>query len=313
MTLYRIRQWYEFWDGNIYVSFSGGKDSTVLLHLVRSLYPEVPAVFVDTGLEYPEIKEFVKTVENVITIRPKISFKEVIKEYGYPVISKEVARCIHYAKQRSNWALNKLEGKDTRGNQNVYCQRMKKWKYLIDAPFKTSEKCCQIMKKEPFKHFEEETGLKSILGTMASEGFQRQTGYLKTGCNAFEIDKPRSTPLGFWKVQDILQYIYENQINIAKVYGDVILSKGKYRTTGVRRTGCMFCMFGINRDKFPNRFQRMAQTHPKVYDYCINKLGLKDVLEYINIPYQTYNNGKYIGELQKHRGKPAKRCGFSGH
>ena len=50
MTLRRIREWYEYWDGNVYVSFSGGKDSTVLLHLVRQYYPGVPAVFSDTGL-----------------------------------------------------------------------------------------------------------------------------------------------------------------------------------------------------------------------------------------------------------------------
>ena len=56
MTEIRIRDWYDYWDGNVYVSFSGGKDSTVLLHIVRSMYPEVPAVFSDTGLEFPEIR-----------------------------------------------------------------------------------------------------------------------------------------------------------------------------------------------------------------------------------------------------------------
>ena len=55
-TQLRIREWYEHWDGDVCVSFSGGKDSSVLLHLVRSMYPDVPAVFVDTGLEFPEIR-----------------------------------------------------------------------------------------------------------------------------------------------------------------------------------------------------------------------------------------------------------------
>ena len=80
----RIKQFYEHFDGQVYVSFSGGKDSTVLLHLVRSLYPEVPAVFVDTGLEYPEVRQFVKQTENTITIRPKITFKQVLEKYGEP-------------------------------------------------------------------------------------------------------------------------------------------------------------------------------------------------------------------------------------
>ena len=67
LTKQRIRQWVqEFGESGVYVSFSGGKDSTVLLHLVRSLYPDVVAVFCDTGLEYPEIRDFVKTFDNVV-------------------------------------------------------------------------------------------------------------------------------------------------------------------------------------------------------------------------------------------------------
>ena len=74
-TKQRIREWYEYYNGEVYVSFSGGKDSTVLLHIVRSVYPDVEAVFSDTGLEYPEIKEFVKSFDNVTIVRPEMSFK----------------------------------------------------------------------------------------------------------------------------------------------------------------------------------------------------------------------------------------------
>ena len=77
MTERRIAEWIErFGEDGVYVSFSGGKDSTVLLHMVRRLYPNVPAVFVDTGLEYPEIREFVKTIDNVVWLRPKMNFKK---------------------------------------------------------------------------------------------------------------------------------------------------------------------------------------------------------------------------------------------
>lgn len=98
MAKSRIRQWYNEFSGDVYISFSGGKDSTVLLHLVRELYPEVPAVYVDTGLEYPEIRDFVKTIDNVTWLRPKMNFKEVILKYGYPIISKEQSAYWNYGR-----------------------------------------------------------------------------------------------------------------------------------------------------------------------------------------------------------------------
>lgn len=99
ITRERIIEWYEHFNGKVYVSFSGGKDSTVLLHLVRGLYPDVPAVFSDTGLEYPEIKEHVKRYDNVEIVRPKMTFKDVIVTYGYPLVSKETAEAIQYARR----------------------------------------------------------------------------------------------------------------------------------------------------------------------------------------------------------------------
>lgn len=84
-TEQRIREWYEHWEGQVYVSFSGGKDSTVLLDIARHVYPNMPAVFSDTGLEYPEIKEFVKSFPNVTIVKPKHSFKQILTKYGYPI------------------------------------------------------------------------------------------------------------------------------------------------------------------------------------------------------------------------------------
>jgi 3'-phosphoadenosine 5'-phosphosulfate sulfotransferase (PAPS reductase)/FAD synthetase len=100
MTKDRIRQWIkEYGEDGVYVSFSGGKDSTVLLHMVRENYPKVPAVFVDTGLEYPEIRNFVKTFDNVEWLRPKLTFKQVIEKYGYPFFSKETSEAIYEARK----------------------------------------------------------------------------------------------------------------------------------------------------------------------------------------------------------------------
>lgn len=100
MTKERIRNWINYYgEEGVYISFSGGKDSTVLLHLVREDYPDIPAVFCDTGLEYPEIREFVKTFENVVWLKPKMNFRQVIERWGYPFISKEVAECVSGARK----------------------------------------------------------------------------------------------------------------------------------------------------------------------------------------------------------------------
>lgn len=99
-TTTRIYDWIDKYgvDG-VYLGFSGGKDSTVLQHLVRKIAPEVVSVFVDTGLEYPEVRCFAKSFDNVTVLRPKMRFDEVIKKYGYPLISKEVSECVSQARK----------------------------------------------------------------------------------------------------------------------------------------------------------------------------------------------------------------------
>ena len=100
MTKNRIAEWVdEYGEDGVYVSFSGGKDSTVLLDIARKMYPGIKAVFVDTGLEYPEIRSFVKKFENVDWIKPKLTFKQVIEKHGYPFISKETSECVDSARK----------------------------------------------------------------------------------------------------------------------------------------------------------------------------------------------------------------------
>lgn len=108
MTKRRIKEWFDFWQGDVYVSFSGGKDSTVMKHIVDQMYDNIPAVFVNTGLEYPEIQQFVREIKagkyscfnpDVEIIRPQMRFDEVIQKYGYPVISKEISHAIYCVRE----------------------------------------------------------------------------------------------------------------------------------------------------------------------------------------------------------------------
>lgn len=150
MSKLRIVEFYEHYDGNVVVSFSGGKDSTVLLHLVRSLFPNVKGVYCDTGLEFPEVKDHVKSMKNIDIIHPQLSFLQVIEQYGWVYPSKETAEKIYYAKKGRPWAKYHMNGKEKDGTLSKFKARYKRWQFLVDSPFKISNKCCDIMKKIRF-------------------------------------------------------------------------------------------------------------------------------------------------------------------
>lgn len=176
MTQRRTRDWYEYWDGMVYVAFSGGTDSAVLKHIVDNtpgVY-DVPAVFANTGLEYPEIQQFVREVKagkydcfnsNVEIIRPKMRFDEVIKKYGYPVVSKEVSNTIKGARNsiRKGVYSHRLCKLGVRKDEygGLYDDgrfdyekalsgskfRQTRWRFLLDADCDFSDICCSKMKK----------------------------------------------------------------------------------------------------------------------------------------------------------------------
>lgn len=269
----RIREWYDAHEGRVYISFSGGKDSTALLHLVRSLYPEVPALFVDTGLEYPEIREFVKATENVIWLRPKKSFKQVIEQHGWPLIGKSQAASIRKLRTQNltEKYRNKLLYGDEKGTAGKVSEKHKK---LLVAPFKVSEQCCDWMKKKPFAAYEKESGRVGYTGEMAADSQLREKEYLRSGCNAFGLKKPRSKPLAFWVEADIWEYLRSLNIPYSKIYD-----------MGETRTGCIFCGFRIHADGTPNRFERLKVQHPELHSYCMNNLGMAEVLDYMGVKY----------------------------
>lgn len=396
LTQSRIRQWVnEFGEDGVYVAFSGGKDSTVLLDIVRKMYPSIKAVYVDTGLEYPEIKQFVKGFNDVEIIRPDMVFKDVIIKHGYPMISKEVSECVQGARKYLTSILEEKDNLQSRAEQssintaifttslqdkentqkgiipselaekkhlestasgekhifNYECDRIfgtygknqeelveifkrdrgkkstvrtarllgmlskdnevktniqsndrsyfsqEKYKFFLDAPFEISSKCCNVMKKKPAHTYSRKSGKKQITAQMASESRLRTQEWLRNGCNAFDSKNPISNPMSFWTEQDVLLYIKENNLPIASVYGNIIednfgtgevqgqltmsdiqgweemglfdAKRLPLKTTGCTRTGCMFCGFGCHLEKSPNRFERMAETHSKLFDYVM--------------------------------------------
>ena len=221
ITTARIIEWYQHYDGKVYVAFSGGKDSTVLLDIVRRIYPDVPAVFSDTGLEFPEVREFVKSCENVTIVRPEMNFRKVIEVYGYPVVSKRVANTVEYGHKPGSFRWKELHGEIMRSNGTPSEFNCKKWCYLLDAPFKVSSRCCTIMKKQPMKKYSKETGRVPIIATMANESRSRRATWLRMGCNAFSGKKPSSQPMSFWTEEDVLEYLY-------KTYGKRFRIEGFY-------------------------------------------------------------------------------------
>lgn len=194
----------EFGENGVYVSFSGGKDSTVLLDIVRKDYPNIEAVFVNTGLEYPSVSRFATSKENVTVLRPTMNFRDVICKYGYPVISKEVSLKVKETRKCPNgYASKSFNGK--RKAPYDYSA----YSFLLNAPFLISEMCCNVMKKKPVKVFEKKEQKVGITAQMAEESKTRLTEWLLNGCNAFDKKRPISNPMSFWTEQDVLQYIHE--------------------------------------------------------------------------------------------------------
>ena len=243
MTQQRIRQWHEYWDGMVYASVSG-IDSTVLKHIIDSMYDDVPALFVNTGLEYPELQAFWKDVRkgkhkcfnpDVNIVRPEMPFPEVLKRYGYPVFSKETALNIEYGRKAlargdEEMAQRYLYGKRKNPKTGEIYNHMGLSKIALDFALNSnipaSNICCSVMKKQPAKKYAKESGRKSFQGTQAAESKLRESHWIKSGCNAFNTKEPVSRPLSFWTKQDVLHYAKMFSIPYPSVYGDIVIDDG---------------------------------------------------------------------------------------
>jgi len=297
ITQTRIMEWCERHNHKAAVNFSGGVDSTVLLDLARRCYPDIPAVFVDTTLEFPEIVEFVNSKPNITTIRPQFCkvctncaegcFPKIVRTHGWNFPGKDVAMSVKYALRGSKWAVDRFAGLNADGTESIYKkERYGRWTHLVDCQYLISDECCKILKEKPLDKWHKETGYSPIVGTLASESRRRRDAWLLTGCNAFDTKKPVSKPLSFWTQSDVLRYIRDFNIPYAKsIYGDIVEDKkDKLKTTKARQTGCSLCPTGCHLDK-ENKYQRMKITHPELWDYGINSLGLGEFLDFVGVDY----------------------------
>lgn len=256
----------EFGLEKVYISYSGGKDSTVLSHIAKSLYPNILHIFANTLNEFPETLQHIKWEKeenrtNLLTVIPKDSkgniwtFKKVVEYYGYPMFSKRISNAIRTYQH----ALTER----TRQNSIDYIERnFKKYSKYRDLPI--SDKCCDRLKKDPIRRKAKELGLEcAILGILTSESYQREKDWIENGCNVFHKRKDnQSRPLSFWTEADIQEYIDRFHVRISKLY-----------EMGYSRNGCMYCGFGVHLEKGLNRYQKLAKTHPVQYQYFIKNFG----------------------------------------
>ena len=264
-TKYLIRQAInEFGLHKVYISYSGGKDSTVLSHIAKSMYPDILHIFANTTNEYPETLQHVKWEKeqngtNIITVIPQDtngevwSFKKVVEKYGYPMYSKRISNAIRTYQHA-------LTARTKQNAQEYINRNFKKYDKYKNLPI--SDKCCDKLKKEPLRRKAKELGLEcAMLGILASESYQREKEWLEYGCNVFHERKDnQSKPLSFWTDEDISEYIKRYNVRISKLYD-----------MGYTRNGCMYCGFGVHlEDNDCNRYQKLMKTHPVQYAYFIN-------------------------------------------
>ena len=291
----RIKEFYAKQDGKVYVAFSGGKDSTVLLHLIRSIYPNAVAVFSNTTNEYVEILKFIKTIDNVIEVKPKMNFKETVQKYGFPLVSKKVARQIHDLKNptKNNVASRNLylTGIKRDGTTTKSFKLSKKWHKLIETQFDITNKCCDVLKKEPMHRFEKESKLVPFVGTTIDESTQRKQSWLETGCNTYKGDNIKSRPISIWSEQDIWDYLKNYNVPYSEIYDDKKDADGNVIVKGEIKTGCAYCGFGAGFDKSniidKNRYERLAIRKPhqfkKMMELENNGVCFKDALSFVGV------------------------------
>lgn len=244
----------------------------------------------------------------MVIVSPYKTKVQVIKEYGFPVISKMKARKIEHLQKPDNPKQTFIHALMTgdMGAQGKFKHSEKiklpdKWLSLFaglynshrpdmacqTAPFKVSDRCCYWMKEKPADDFGKRTGLVPYMGLMASEGGQRELGLIKNGCNYYGKTTTRSCPFAIFSRTDLLRLAVDLAAPIPEIYGEIVeLPDGSLETTRAKRTGCTMCGFGIHIEKRPHRFDRLRMSSPREWEFWMYKMKWGEVLSYIGVDWE---------------------------
>lgn len=299
----RAREFYDALNGNVFCSV-GGLDSITLLTFLRSeVSKDVPGVSVSV-LEDASIREVHRSFENFVFLQPLKSKVQVLREHGYPILSKEKAGKIQMLQRptEKNATVRHaiMTGDTGKLGGFKYSPKMRlpeKWKRLFAglenerygtnyqvAPFRVSADCCYWMKERPCDIYAKESGRKPYMGLMASEGGQREKALMRHGCNYFGKTVTRSCPFAIFSRQDILQLAIDLKVPVPRIYGEILRAPdGTLYTTRAQRTGCSMCGFGIHIEDRPHRFDRLYEDNPKEWRFWMYTMGWGRVLDYIGV------------------------------
>lgn len=255
-AMHRIEDLYYSTDGKCYLSFSGGKDSTVVLALIKmceEIYtlPEnsIKAVFCDTGIELGATRDFVKWCKenwysNIEIIKPKVTFKWVLDNQGKPIKSKLKSEFLsRYQKNDNMNAFGyMINGEAPNGKKYIKTKIADKDLHILHKSFdiKASSKCCDYLKKKPFADYQKENDMKGyITGIRTGEGGARELATIKrlqAGqkiCTATKGKYIVKMPIIDWTNEDVEEFIDKYNVPLSKAYTEY----------GLTRTGCMGCPF----------------------------------------------------------------------
>lgn len=276
----------KFGEDNFYLSFSGGKDSTVLHYLLDMALPDnqIPRVFINTGIEYIDILKFVRqmafTDHRIKISNAGVNIKKMLNEYGYPFKSKLHSTKImqwQYGKDVGKISYSALQYKNDKGIKSKFvCPDILKYQYEDDFKLKLSPYCCNKMKKDTIHKWEKENNRNiAMTGMKATEGGQREN---IINCIITKKNKVvKFHPL--IKVNDEWEEWFINKYNIK-------LCKLYYEPYNFKRTGCKGCPFALN---LQEELETMEKYLPNERKQCEN-IWRPVYEEYRRIGYRLRKN-----------------------